>query len=221
MERKAIACFFAVDFDQMDYLEKTLLEYDIGNYAIAFECEDSKGEPKPHFHFFFYGTEQIYSALSKRIADKYKLRKNQKGGKINYGKVKNIRDIEKMLAYTVKHGCIRTNFPEEELKTAIEQAFIKVKQVDRLKDMCEWLDLLEEDLLAPQHIVLAQSEFCSKSKTIYADEIIKKNIILYCLENDLRISRPSITSYHIYYITHTNRFTNSGERVNHIFNYVK
>ena len=44
-----IACFFDLKLTEFDNLESTLTEYDIGEYVIAHESHNAKGEEKPHF----------------------------------------------------------------------------------------------------------------------------------------------------------------------------
>ncbi len=107
-----IACMFHLEEEHAYYLEQTLLEYDIGLYLIGFE-EDKYS----HFHVMFQGDNKIYTNFSKKIVEKFKLRGKAKDGKSRqYGKVKEIDNVEKMAAYTLKDGNIRTNMSEADLE---------------------------------------------------------------------------------------------------------
>jgi hypothetical protein len=137
MDIKTIACFFTLPETEYDTLEEILLTYDIGQYLIGFEKTPDK-EQKEHFHLLFEGTDQIYNNFSKRIVEQYKLRGKGRGNK-KYGRVKNIRDIEKMCSYTVKEGNYRGNFPEEDIQKWYDESFSKTeKQATR--------DLILEEL---------------------------------------------------------------------------
>lgn len=123
MNTKIIACFFTLPETEYDTLEETLLTYDIGYYLIGFEKTPDKNK-KEHFHLLFEGTDQIYNAFSKKIVEKYELRGKGRGNK-KYGRVKNIRDFEKMCSYTVKEGNYRGNFPEEDIQKWYDESFSK------------------------------------------------------------------------------------------------
>ena len=123
MNTKTIACFFTIPESEYDFLENTLLEYDIGHYLIGFERTPDKHK-KEHFHLLFEGTDQIYNAFSKRIIETYKLRGVGRGNK-KYGKVGNIRDLEKLCQYTVKEGNFRGNFPAEDIQKWYDESFSK------------------------------------------------------------------------------------------------
>lgn len=182
MEYEYIACFFDCELDQFDWLEKTLLEYDIGKYAIAFEELNNKGQKKPHFHFFFEGTDNIYNAFSKRVVTKYNLRRKGRGGTIKYGKVKEIRNYDKMLQYTIKEGNFRTNFDKDKLKEAIEKSFSK-----------------EEKLKILQEMVIELDRFFSKFNQELNKDTVKTRVIKFMLEKDLRISKATLISNINYY----------------------
>jgi hypothetical protein len=130
MNNKVIACYFTIPETEYDFLENTLLTYDIGHYLIGFEkTPDTK--KKEHFHLLFEGTDQIYNAFSKRIIEEYKLRGKGRGNK-KYGRVGQIRDLEKLCSYTVKEGNYRGNFPEEDIQKWYDESFSKSeKQASR------------------------------------------------------------------------------------------
>lgn len=148
MEYSMIACFFSIDETEFDTLESILQTYDIGQYVIAHESE-----PKSHFHLLFEGTDNIYSNFSKRIVEKYKLRRQGRGGIIKYGKVKEIRNLERMLTYTLKDGNFRSNMDPIKLQAYFEKSFKKSLKDLKLHNIVEHLDSLIQHRSPNNHIL--------------------------------------------------------------------
>lgn len=109
----------------LDYLETTLKEYDIQGYIIGEETE-----PYNHYHFIVQISEKDYHKFASRVfKKKYNLRgKAIKDHPRQYGKVKEIENVERMKAYTLKEGVFRTNLPGEDI--AKLQFVAETKQVD-------------------------------------------------------------------------------------------
>ena len=106
-----------------------LREYDIGGYIVGLEKsenthQETNGE---HFHFCVEMTELDYNKYRKRcFIDKFGLRGQAKLGQPRqYGKVKQIENIVRMKAYTIKDGNFRTNLTETEIAGLGEIAFKK------------------------------------------------------------------------------------------------
>ena len=137
MEQTWIACFFSIPHTEFDLIENIFHEYDHGLYAIAAECTPSE---KEHFHFLFEGTEQIYNNFSKRLIEKYKLRRKGRGGLIKYGKVKSIRNLERMLTYTLKDGNFRSNMDSSKLQAFFEKSFQKTIKKDFIDKLVAHID---------------------------------------------------------------------------------
>ena len=154
METKYIACFFTLELEEYDYLENTLISYiQDGKYCIAHESE-----PKSHFHFIFEGTETIYTNFSKKIIEKYDLRRKGRGGLIKYGKVKEIRNLERMLTYTLKDGNYRSNMDKETLQVYFEKSFKKSLKDKTLNLVVEKLD--EKIIhLGPNNLLHSHNDF--------------------------------------------------------------
>lgn len=133
-----IAFMAHIPHSQIDYVEQTLKEYDIGLYIIGLEKTDYE-----HMHFLVEMKEIDYHKYSKRVfKDKFKLRGRAiKNAPRQYGKLKQIEDLEKLKAYTVKDQNIRSNMKQEDLDTYIELSF---KKEDKLKFTEECIELLEE-----------------------------------------------------------------------------
>lgn len=134
-----------INKDNFEYLEETLLEYDIGHYIIAFEHKNYD-----HFHFYCQMTEIHYHRFAKRVfKDKFKLRGRAKDGlPRQYGKVKSVENHEKMLSYTLKDENYKTNMSQEQLNSAIQLS----KEYNEINDTIELIQIhLEKVLKDKQH----------------------------------------------------------------------
>lgn len=132
-----IAFMCACEHKLYDYLEETLKEYAIGKYLMAAEVtKDSHSETNgEHFHFLVQMTDADYHKYSKRcFKDKLKLRGKAIDGKPRqYGRVKQIENIDRMAAYTIKQGNIRTNMTEAQLN-AYKQITFESKEEKNFED---------------------------------------------------------------------------------------
>lgn len=130
-ERKWFAFFGAIYHKDFNYVVKTLQEYDIGQYVVAKEIstdshQETNGE---HIHFVVEMTARIYHTYSKRVfKDKYKLRGQARDGKARqYGKVTEIKDITRMIAYCLKDNDYETNIPHDEIEEYKKVSFKKIE----------------------------------------------------------------------------------------------
>lgn len=205
-----IACFFDLNISEFDNLENTLTDYDIGEYVIAHESHNAKGEEKPHFHLFFEGTNQIYNNFSKKIIEKYGLRNKSgnQGGIRKYGKVKQIRDLSKMLSYTLKDKNFRSNMKQEKLDFYFKNSF---KKDDRHK--------FQEDLLI----------YCNKYEDyrgrnqdgLYFNwKTLRKRIIQYYIINNITIGQSQLKSQVNYISQHKEfKFRATIDEIDDYFHY--
>lgn len=126
-----------------NYLEDTLKEYNIGLYLMAAETtSDSHKETNgEHFHFLVQMSDTDYHKYAKRcFKDKLKLRGQARDGNPRqYGKVKKIEDIERMAAYTIKQGNIRTNMTESQLETYKKITFTTKDEMAYEDELYEYL----------------------------------------------------------------------------------
>ena len=129
-----VACYYAVKWEgiaecQFDYiLDK--VKHHVGNNLYLVSKEISKSSHKEtdgqHVHVLAQMTKQSYESLNKNIKDKFKLRGRPKDGNPKqYGKVKEIRDVDKMAAYILKDGNYVTNIPQEIKEKLIEMSYQK------------------------------------------------------------------------------------------------
>jgi len=126
-----------INHEHIDYVEETLKNYDIGLYLIGLEKTDYE-----HLHFLVEMEDKDYHKFSKRVfKDKFNLRgRATKGAPRQYGKIKNIEDIEKAKAYTVKDGNVRTNMKDEDLQKYLDKSFKKVEKQEFLDECVEELE---------------------------------------------------------------------------------
>lgn len=168
---KWIACMFHIAETEYDYIESTLLEYNIGGYIIGHESK-----PYSHYHLIFQSCDAIYNTFSKRLVEKYNLRgKAGKDACRQYGRISKIKDLEKMKAYTLKDGNIRSNLDNIEIDKLIEQSFKKANHQSLVDKIVETINDVPDI-----HI----DTYMTKSQ-----DRIKQLTIKYCIENDIKISR--------------------------------
>ncbi len=194
-----IACMFHLEEEHAHYLEQTLLSYDIGLYLIGFE-----NDKYPHFHVLFQGDTKIYTNFSKKIVEKFKLRGKAKDGKSRqYGKVKDIESVDKMAAYTLKDGNIRTNMEEKDLekyrsisykKNEEKKLFLKI--LDKLVKQCgqasprtlfdDWKSTLRQKIIS---IIIQETG----PDFYFTKSLVEKIMLTYlrvCCESTLTIYEP-------------------------------
>lgn len=206
MELEYIACFFDLELTEFDFLESTLTKYDIGNYTIAHEAE-----PKSHFHLLFEGTPSVYTNFSKVIIEKYKLRRKGRGGVIKYGKVKNIRNLERMLTYTLKDGNFRSNMDKNQLSNYFKQSFKKVLKNEIIDNIVQHIDILlsdDEDLM--ESFFSGTTSWFGNISAFKLD-ILRPNIIDYLVENDIKHNFNQMENYLYQYLCR-NTFFNKTEK---------
>ena len=122
----------------IEYLEEVLQEYDIGGYIIGEEHE-----PYNHFHFMVQMKAKDYHKFSVRIFKKlYQLRGQAKSGQPRqYGKVKEINNVEKMQAYTLKNGKFKSNLSVEQIENLKAVAHEKNIDIEFDHKICRLIEL--------------------------------------------------------------------------------
>jgi len=138
-----IAFMAAIAHSEFDYIVQVIQEYDIGEYLIAAETttEAHKETNGEHFHFVVQMNDKDYHKFSKRLfIDKYKLRgKAVKDKPRQYGRVKKIEDFNRMCAYTVKDGNIKTNMDAVTLQSFKDIAFKSKEKQDFRDKLMEFM----------------------------------------------------------------------------------
>lgn len=115
--------FYAVRHSEIEFVKQKLFHHlsDESQYLISKEIAKNshKETDGQHVHVVAQMTLAQYHKLNKNMKDKYGLNGSPSKGTKQYGKIANIKDIKKLLAYCMKDGDYETNIqPEviEELK---------------------------------------------------------------------------------------------------------
>ncbi len=124
-----IACMAHIPHKHIDYI-KDYIDKRFDQYIIALETSAKVGE---HIHFMLYVKEpKDYSNFAQNV---FKQKFNLKGRATTdnarqYGRVKDIKSIQRMMAYTVKDANVITKVEDQK---ALEKAFeISFRKEDRL-----------------------------------------------------------------------------------------
>ncbi len=143
MELVPHAFFGCIKHDQIDEVYTILNKYDIGKFIISLETapDTHKMSNGEHMHFYVEMFPKDYLRFAKRVfIDKYKLKGKASGGVgRQYGKVKNIENLERMQAYTIKDGNIRTNMTEKEIDALKEISFEKKGEHDHFNKLMKFI----------------------------------------------------------------------------------
>ena len=159
-----------------------------------------------HIHFLAKMTTKEYSAFSKKnFIDKYKLRGRAIAGKPRqYGKEKNIRDIEKYSKYCLKDQNFLTNMTKAEIEEIIK---MKIEDVKNTKGKNANSDLLKDELIQYMEKHLTQrAPNPNKSMWMYTERwnhyhrLLKIHIVDFMKTKQLSIRRSTIDMY-FYHVT--------------------
>jgi hypothetical protein len=124
---------------------KLIEEYNPVWYIIGMEtCKtgEHKQTGGEHFHFIYDMKDNDHEAFKKQLIRKYNLgSKNNKQDKPYYGFPKtDIKDTQKLKAYTIKDmNYVSKGISDEEIKNIEEISFPK-EQKDDIEDYCEYLN---------------------------------------------------------------------------------
>jgi hypothetical protein len=165
------------NFTSIDILNH-LKQYPIGDYVIARETD-----PYVHYHLFIEMDEADYNAFIQKVVRKqWKLRGRALTDKPKqYGKVKEIKKRDKMLAYTLKQGVYISSYSEDYLQPFKDLAFTKDRATTDRDFKKRVLESLDEEFES----MLTGSDFA------FTDKFILKAIIKYHLKNNLEIRTKS------------------------------
>lgn len=181
MDFKFFMC--AIPHSQLETLEKMLTKYiDVSaSYIIAMEtAKDSHSETQgEHFHFAVQMDDKQYERFRHTVfTNHYKLRGRATDGKPRqYGKVKEVRDQTKFLAYTVKdQNIVYRNIDLEAIQAYIEASYPRRDVYNFQHNLMKYLMNMSFEPLAglSEHLAIDKIEI----------EILK-----YCMDNDKLVSR--------------------------------
>ena len=170
---------------QIESVMTTLLSYDsVGEYLVGLE-----GGEYEHMHFYVEMSARDYKAFAKRVfIERFKLRgRAAKGLPRQYGKVKAIDNHDKMAAYTLKDGNIRTNIPESRLDALRKVSFQKnadqnfrdemVDYVERVLHTEAWrLDHLPSEYCSNMPVAIAVAQFMREKGKMLRKTTIQQNV---------------------------------------------
>jgi hypothetical protein len=178
---------------EFDYLKSEMEKFD-APYIMS--AEAGKYE---HFHFLAKITpRQYHNFACKNFMKKYKLKgRAHKGIPRQYGKVKEIKDISKMMTYTMKDKNYTTNMTTEQIETIIK---MKIDDVENTKN--EMNIEIKEKMI--NYVNEKINNYITNKKYIDSRKIIRMAIIDFMIERKATIIRTTIERYYFYYIAHTN-----------------
>lgn len=138
-----IACMAHIKHDQIEYI-KGYIDNRFTEYIIAMETSTKVGE---HMHFLLLTDDpSLYHKFAQNVfKQKYRLRGRATKGKCRqYGKMKEIENIHRMMMYTVKDkNCIIKVQDKAAVEKAFEESFQKVDNLGRLDKIME--DYIDEN----------------------------------------------------------------------------
>jgi len=196
-----LAFFFAIHHTEIDWLEEKLKTYlqDPNNYVMSMETsttthQETEGQ---HIHILATMGSSEYKKFSTIVIRKYKLSgKAQNGKGRQYGKLNVIRDLGKMLSYTLKDNNFRTNMDEQLIKTAYDKSY---KKEEKLDEETKIMNYIKE-----QHIKFKCSHLCLDWKDpepIFGFRSAAISVIEYFKQKNIEtkirysLSRNQITTY--------------------------
>ena len=182
MEHTHHSFFIDATFQEFSTIEHTVkTSYDIEEYLIAFEATNDKGDEKPHFHFIIFTTLKNCINLIQYFVKKYDLatKGGSRGCKRKYGRIKAIRNLQKLKEYCSKDGNIRSSYSEETLSELFRNSF--KKDAKQLKVKCQ------------QYV----EEQTSSQFQVPTDEI-RMLIIEWCMTQKVHVRRTLVDSYLIW-----------------------
>lgn len=128
------------------FMEK-LLKYNIGKYVVGKEVEETshKETDGEHIHVCCQMSEEEYHRFAVSVLrQQMKLRGRAIAGFCRqYGKVKHIRSLEKMKAYTMKDGNVVTNLEEDEL---VKLKAISYKKENHITEFWKMVDYVNDNI---------------------------------------------------------------------------
>jgi len=191
---------------EYQYLEDTLQEYNIGNYLIGHEIS-----PYEHYHFLVEMTTADYHLFAERVfRKKFKLRGRAKDGNPRqYGKIKNIEDLEKLKSYTIKDGNYRSNMPEQDVAKYFETSYKKTEKKKIYEEISEHLEENYDFIFTYSNKYAQTTEMhYEENQHQYIKNIrnIKLNIINYLrINTDINMCKSNINSYTQFFLKKTTK----------------
>ncbi len=157
-----------------------------------------------HFHFLAKITKKQYHAFTKKVfIDKYKLHgrwyktKDGKNHPRQYGKVKKeIRDLSKMMSYTLKDKNFFTNMKVNEIEFILKK---KIEECENTKD-----GEIKEKMIKYVDKYLHERFIINLNKPMQRHQkYIRIVIIRFLMENKCSVLKNTIERFYYHYVIHT------------------
>lgn len=151
-EYKQIGFYLALRHSEHTWLHERVVHHCKGQYLISKETalgvhHETQGQ---HFHVCAQMTDLDYQKLMKNVKDKYKLsgRATNGVGK-QYGKIKDIKNNIKLLAYCIKDGDYVTNIPPEQLEEIKKYSYTVDEEAanKKTKKTKDWVELVANHII--------------------------------------------------------------------------
>lgn len=207
------AFYLALSHDEYDNLWEYLCNYTNPASKLILAKETSKSAHQDisgqHFHVLVDWEDKTYEAFKKTIIMKqYKLHgKSTKGQARKYGQVKGIKDINKMLSYTIKANDYRSqNYTEEELKNAYANSYEKENKQEFNDEINQYIKSNRKTFIniyqcSITHTVCTRIDFEQIEKTVlkyhmeHRDKPICYSKIQWHVSNYLQTTEPDRYDY--------------------------
>ncbi len=166
-----------------------LLRFYFDKYVVGYEI--SKNDKVPHIHVVAYGTAKQYNAYIAQIKKLYDLKgRATKGSRKQYGKVRDIKDLDNMISYTVKSGHYHSegydaDYIQQRASVAYEKPTFKSK-----------FDVVKEQISAlHQRLRGDNTKFGLEDARASRKEIVEKAIQLHYEHFGTVLSTPTLKRY--------------------------
>lgn len=188
------AFMFHLPPDLSEYIRDLLHEYDTGQYLIAHEAT-----PYSHYHIVAQISDRDYHKLAKRIIEKHNLRGRAISNKPRqYGKLKKINDLERLLIYTCKDQNVIGNFSEAEIKKYIERSF---KKDDKQKFFIDLQQYIDADSTW-RGSYKPNVRFNTPDGLVYNADLIKIKIAQFYRDKELALGHSQLEAQFLAYTQH-------------------
>jgi hypothetical protein len=179
------------------HTEFEYLKYEMEKLEAPYVMSAEAGKYE-HFHFLAKITKrQYHNFVMKNFKAKYNLRgRAHNGHPRQYGKVNKIKDLSKMMAYTVKDKNYVSNMTKNQIEYILKK---KIEDVENTKNSNS--GEIKEKMIkyVNNHI----NENITNKKYIDSRKMIRMIIIDFMIEHKISIIRTTIERYYYYYIAHT------------------
>lgn len=162
-----------------------------------------------HIHFLVLMTEREYTNIRKRLfIDKYKLRgRAVKGKPRQYGKEKEIRDLEKYTKYCLKDQKYLTNMEKSEIEEIIK---MKIDDVKNTKSKNANSDVIKDELIKyvethmGNHNIYMPTHFGSEKWHSY-HRLLRIKIVDFMKTKKLSIRKSTIDMYFYHVVAYSDK----------------